>query len=87
MAKHLEDARRRVADLIEPTDTVRKLRLSAGLSQNTLAQLARTTQSYIARIEAGKVDPQTDTIERLAEALGIDPGRLFCAVRAQRSPP
>jgi len=43
-------------------------RTAAGLSQSQLAKKMRTSQSYIARIEGGKVRPSTDALERFAHA-------------------
>jgi ribosome-binding protein aMBF1 (putative translation factor) len=43
-------------------------RAAAGLSQSQLARRMKTSQSYIARIEGGKVRPSTDALERFAEA-------------------
>ena len=43
-------------------------RAAAGLSQSQLAKKMKTTQSYIARIEGGKVRPSTDALERFAQA-------------------
>ena len=43
-------------------------RTAAGLSQSPLATKMRTSQSYIARIEGGKVRPSTDALERVAHA-------------------
>ena len=43
-------------------------RTAAGLSQSELARRMKTSQSYIARIEAGKVRPSTDALERFARA-------------------
>jgi transcriptional regulator with XRE-family HTH domain len=43
-------------------------RAAAGLSQSQLARKMRTSQSYIARIEGGKVRPSTDALERFAQA-------------------
>lgn len=43
-------------------------RTAAGLSQAQLAKRMRTSQSYIARIEGGKVRPSTDALERFAQA-------------------
>ena len=42
--------------------------LRAGLSQSQLARRMKTSQSYIARIEGGKVRPSTDALERFAQA-------------------
>ena len=43
-------------------------RTAAGLSQSQLARRMKTSQSYIARIEGGKVRPSTDALERFAKA-------------------
>ena len=43
-------------------------RTRAGLSQTQLARRMKTSQSYVARIEGGKVRPSTDALERFAQA-------------------
>ena len=43
-------------------------RTAAGLSQSQLARRMKISQSYIARIEGGKVRPSTDALERFAQA-------------------
>jgi ribosome-binding protein aMBF1 (putative translation factor) len=43
-------------------------RRAAGLSQSQLARRMGTSQSYIARLEGGKVRPSTDALERFAQA-------------------
>jgi transcriptional regulator with XRE-family HTH domain len=43
-------------------------RTAAGLSQSQLARRMKTSQSYIARIEGGKVRPSTDALTRFAQA-------------------
>lgn len=48
--------------------TLIEARTAAGLSQAQLAKRMKTSQSYIARIEGGKVRPSTDALERFAEA-------------------
>ena len=45
-------------------------RMRAGLSQTQLARKMKTSQSYVARIESGKVKPSTAALERLARATG-----------------
>ena len=42
----------------------------AGLTQEELAKRMGTTQSVIARLEAGKSKPSTSTLEKLAKATG-----------------
>lgn len=48
-----------------------RIRLERGMSQAALASLAGTSQSYIARIEAGLIDPRLKTVGRIAAALGV----------------
>jgi transcriptional regulator with XRE-family HTH domain len=43
-------------------------RTAAGLSQSQLARRMKTSQSYVARIEGGKVRPSTDALECFAQA-------------------
>lgn len=64
--------------------TFRDLRLKAGLSQIQLAKRANATQSYIARLEAGTLDPGTDMLARLAKALDMSEAEVFAAVRILR---
>ena len=45
-------------------------RVTAGLTQEQLAQRMDTTQSVIARLESGRTRPSTQTLERLAAATG-----------------
>ncbi|MBE3132122.1 MAG: helix-turn-helix transcriptional regulator [Acidobacteria bacterium] len=46
-------------------------RTRAGLSQTELARRMHTSQSYVARIESGRVKPSTSALERLAKATGL----------------
>ena len=43
-------------------------RMAAGLSQSQLARKMKTSQSYVARIEGGKVRPSSQALERFARA-------------------
>ena len=57
--------------LSEEFDLARALieaRTAAGLSQAQLARRMKTSQSYVARIEGGKVRPSTNALERFAQA-------------------
>jgi ribosome-binding protein aMBF1 (putative translation factor) len=45
-------------------------RVTAGLTQQQLAHRMATTQSVIARLESGRTQPSTQTLERLAAATG-----------------
>jgi transcriptional regulator with XRE-family HTH domain len=57
-------------------------RTAAGLSQAQLAKRIKTSQSYIARIEGGKVRPSADALGRFAEATGT---RLRIVFEPQRT--
>jgi HTH-type transcriptional regulator/antitoxin HipB len=53
-------------------EVIRRIRKERGLTQTKLAQLADLTQATISRIEAGGVDPELDTLDRLSEVLGVE---------------
>jgi DNA-binding XRE family transcriptional regulator len=53
-------------------DRVAERRHELGLSQAELASLVGTTQSAIARLEAGGRPPRIDTLLRIATALDCD---------------
>jgi ribosome-binding protein aMBF1 (putative translation factor) len=53
-------------------DRVAARRAERGLSQRELAELTGTTQSAIARLEAGGRPPRIDTLLRIATALECD---------------
>jgi len=53
-------------------DQVAARRRELGLSQHELARLTGTTQSAIARLEAGKRPPRIDTLLRIASALDAE---------------
>ncbi|MCX8141621.1 MAG: CBS domain-containing protein [Candidatus Nezhaarchaeota archaeon] len=50
-------------------EELRRLRLMAGLTQKELAERARVSQSLIARIESGTVDPRLSTLRKIMQAL------------------
>src|SRR5581483_2459702 len=50
---------------------VRLLREKRGLTQEDLAVRAGTKQPSIARLEAGKVIPRLDLLEKIASSLGL----------------
>ncbi len=85
MAKAISKARKKMAEsLYGQSVNFSALRLAAGLSQDQLAARVKTSQSHIAKIEAGKNDPSTDVIQRLAAALNRTPELVFNAVLEQR---
>jgi ribosome-binding protein aMBF1 (putative translation factor) len=55
-------------------------RLQNGWSQKELAMRMGTSQSYIARLEAGDIDPQVSTLKRLAAVFDVKPALLLDAL-------
>lgn len=49
---------------------LREARVRHGISQETLARRARTTQKQISRIEQGEISPSVSTVSRLLAAMG-----------------
>ena len=56
--------------IVIPTpEELKRLRLQAGLTQKELAERAGVSQSLIARIESGSVDPRISTLRRIISAI------------------
>jgi uncharacterized protein len=53
-----------------PGELVRRIRQAQGVSQQSLARRAGTSQAAVSDIERGRVSPSLDTVERLLLALG-----------------
>ena len=56
---------------------VRELREEAGVSQVGLAVAAGMDPATLNRLEMGKANPNLKTLERLADALGVEVGDFF----------
>jgi len=59
-----------LVSLPTPED-IKKLRKKVGLTQTELAKLAGVSQSLIARIEKGTVDPRLSTLRKIIEAIKL----------------
>lgn len=59
----------RVHYLDDMADQFILLRSKRGISQSSLAEIAKTTQAVISRVENGSVNSSLQTIQKLAEAL------------------
>jgi len=57
--------------------TVRQLRLAAGLSQIALAEKADLNFNYVGNIERGEKLASIETVVRLARGLGLSGGELL----------
>lgn len=55
--------------MLPALDEIPRRRKALGLTQSKLAQLARVSQSIIAKIESGTVDPSYSIVGKLVEAL------------------
>jgi len=57
---------------------IKELRCKAGITQERLAELIKTSYKYIQRIEGQKPpDIRLSTIERIANALKTSPSRIL----------
>jgi transcriptional regulator with XRE-family HTH domain len=61
-----------VVGVLDAARLLRTARERAGLTQRELARRARTSQSVVARIEAGQTSPSTATLSRLLGASGFE---------------
>ena len=62
-------------------ERLRQLRAAAGMTQTDLAG-DRFSKEYVSQIERGKTRPTRETIDWLAQRLGVDPGFLANGVSA-----
>jgi transcriptional regulator with XRE-family HTH domain len=58
-------------------EKIRAVREAKGLSQKEVALILVMNPSQYSKIENGKVDPQFSTIEKIANALGVDIADIF----------
>jgi tetratricopeptide (TPR) repeat protein len=70
---------RRIPEGLRLGERLRQLRVSAGLTQSELAG-ERFSKEYVSQIERGKTKPTHETVEWLAERLGVDSGFLASGV-------
>ncbi len=61
---------------------VYRRRVRQDLTQEALAEASRLDVRFLRRVERGAVNLRFDTIVRLAEALGVEPGALLRRVKA-----
>jgi len=56
---------------------IKEYRRKYGFSQDKLAELANISSQYLATVETCRKFPTPEVLERLAEALNIEPHELF----------
>ncbi len=64
-------------------EAIAEARSRAGLTQAEVAERMHTTQSNIARMEAGRTTPSTRTLEKFAQAVGAKLKISFEPVRTR----
>jgi transcriptional regulator with XRE-family HTH domain len=58
-------------------ERLREARHKAGLTQAALAEAAGLTQQYVAKIEAGQINPTLATMVAVARVLGTEIGDML----------
>jgi len=56
---------------------IRQIREGKGLSQEGLAGIAELHRTYVSSVERGERNISVDSLERLADALGVDVRAFF----------
>ncbi|MBO4325868.1 MAG: helix-turn-helix domain-containing protein [Clostridia bacterium] len=61
---------------METGSRIAELRKERGLTQQELAQKLFVSRELVCKWESGERKPDYRTVEKIAEALGVDPGRI-----------
>ena len=64
---------------MEIGDKIKKAREAKGLTQKEVALTVNMDQSQYSKIEKGKTDPSSSTLEKIAKALGLTLSELFAS--------
>ena len=78
--------------MLPSIEELRKMRKNLGISQKELARISGVSQSYIARLEKGSINPTYDKVRKIFDYLNrtgqkaifdaghtqVDPGTLTC---------
>ncbi len=72
---------------IPTSEELKHYRLRVGMTQSNLASKAKVSQSLIARIEKGNIDPRVSTLRKILNALKTEGGGVrITATQIMRSP-
>jgi len=63
--------------------TIRRLRMGKGLSQDVLSGLAGMARTHLTMIESGDKQPNFETIWKIALALDMQPSTLVAEIEAE----
>jgi transcriptional regulator with XRE-family HTH domain len=63
---------------------VRRLRITAGWTQEQLAESSGLDPAYVGRVEQAKVNMTVGLLGQLADGLGVDPGDLLAKGKMHR---
>jgi transcriptional regulator with XRE-family HTH domain len=63
---------------------IRSLRKAKGLSQEALGERSGLNPKYIGQIERAETNPSVETLQRIAEGLGVDLSDLFAFLPGKR---
>ncbi|GMQ99159.1 MAG: hypothetical protein BMS9Abin17_1725 [Acidimicrobiia bacterium] len=63
--------------MVRLSEQIREERLRRGMTLAVLSRKSGIAQPNLSRIENGVTDPRWSTVERILEALGIDPSDLL----------
>jgi transcriptional regulator with XRE-family HTH domain len=64
---------------------LRRARQAAGVSQEELANLAGVDRTYVSSLERSVYAASVDVIERISEALNVEPSDLLIVHRRSRA--
>lgn len=63
---------------------VRSARITAGMTQEDLAEASGLDPAYVGRVEQGKVNVTIGTLGQIADGLRVEPGTLLEKARMHR---
>lgn len=62
---------------LKPGEILKELREKRGLNSTQLSELSNLSRPYLSQIESGKRKPSFETLNRLAEPLGLSSGEIL----------
>jgi transcriptional regulator with XRE-family HTH domain len=79
-AKGRKEARMSLAEAIK------RIRLQQGMTQSDVGVRSGLATSYVSRLENGRIQPTTGTMDKLAAALGVSLSEIFAIPKATPHP-